>query len=106
MLASCASTRKAARDAAKLDAHSGKGACVRRPFKQYATGTYTKHARADRPSLEQRQGSRRFFPDGIAFGRKGSIGTAVTAPAFSYMGTNEDGNERMVDLTGIEPVTS
>ena len=36
MLASCASTRKAARDAAKPDAGSGKGASVRRPFKPYA----------------------------------------------------------------------
>ncbi len=47
-----------------------------------------------------------FFPDGIAFDGKGFVGTRVTAPAFSYLRTIEDRNERMVDLTGIEPVTS
>jgi protein gp37 len=34
------------------------------------------------------------------------VRTAVTAPAFSYLRPIEDGNERLVDQTGIEPVTS
>ena len=58
-------------------------------------------------SLEQRQRFQQlFFPDGIAFDGKGFVGTRVTAPAFSYLRTIETGNERMVDQTGIEPVTS
>jgi hypothetical protein len=36
----------------------------------------------------------------------GFIGTRVTAPAFSYLREIETVNERMVDQTGIEPVTS
>jgi DNA invertase Pin-like site-specific DNA recombinase len=48
-------------------------------------------------SLEQRQRFQQlFFPDGIAFNGNGFVGTAVTAPAFSYLRTIEDGNERMV----------
>jgi hypothetical protein len=48
-------------------------------------------------SLEQRQRFQQlFFPDGIAFDGKGFVGTRVTAPAFSYLRTIEDGNERMV----------
>jgi hypothetical protein len=58
-------------------------------------------------SLEQRQRFQQlFFPDGIAFDGNRFVGTRVTAPAFSYLRTIEDRNERMVDLTGIEPVTS
>jgi DNA invertase Pin-like site-specific DNA recombinase len=58
-------------------------------------------------SLERRQRFQQlFFPDGIAFDGKGFVGTRVTAPAFSYLREIETGNERMVDLTGIEPVTS
>ena len=58
-------------------------------------------------SLEQRQRFQQlFFPDGIAFDGKGFVGTRVTAPAFSYLRQTNAGNERMVDLTGIEPVTS
>jgi hypothetical protein len=50
-------------------------------------------------SLEQRQRFQRlFFPDGIAFDGNGFVGTAVTAPAFSYLRGTEGGNERMVDL--------
>jgi hypothetical protein len=49
-------------------------------------------------SLEQRQRFQQlFFPDGIAFDGKGFVGTRVTAPAFSYLRTIEDGNERLVD---------
>jgi hypothetical protein len=47
-----------------------------------------------------------FFPDGIAFDGKGFVGTRVTAPAFSYLREIETENERLVDQTGIEPVTS
>jgi len=53
-------------------------------------------------SLEQRQRFQQlFFPDGIAFDGNGFIGTRVTAPAFSYLRTIEDGNERVVDQTGV-----
>ena len=56
-------------------------------------------------SLEQRQRFQQlFFPDGIAFDGKGFVGTRVTAPAFSYLREIESENERMVDLTGIEPL--
>jgi site-specific DNA recombinase len=58
-------------------------------------------------SLEQRQRFQQlFFPEGIAFDGSAFVGTAATAPAFSYLRTIEGGNERLVDLTGIEPVTS
>jgi hypothetical protein len=58
-------------------------------------------------SLEQRQRFQQlFFPEGIAFDGNGFVGTGVTAPAFSYLRTIEERNERMVDQTGIEPVTS
>ena len=58
-------------------------------------------------SLNQRQRFQQlFFPDGIAFDGKGFVGTGVTAPAFSYLRTIEDRNERLVDLTRIELVTS
>jgi hypothetical protein len=51
-------------------------------------------------SLEQRQRSQQlFFPDGIAFDGDGFVGTRVTAPAFSYSRTSEDGNERLVAQT-------
>ena len=58
-------------------------------------------------SLEQRQRFQQlFFPDAIAFDGNGFIGTRVTAPAFSYLREIETENERVVDQTGIEPVTS
>lgn len=58
-------------------------------------------------SLEQRQRFQQlFFPEGIAFDGNGFVGTAVTAPAFNYLRPIETGNEGLVDLTGIEPVTS
>jgi hypothetical protein len=58
-------------------------------------------------SLEQRQRFQQlFFPEGIAFDGNGFVGTAVTAPAFSYLRGVGKGNEGLVDLTGIEPVTS
>ena len=58
-------------------------------------------------SLDQRQRLQQlFFPQGVAFDGNGFVGTAVTAPAFSYLQPVADGKERMVDQTGIEPVTS
>jgi hypothetical protein len=58
-------------------------------------------------SLEQRQRFQQlFFPDGISFDGNGFVGTAATAPAFSYLREIRIGNERMVDQTGVEPVTS
>lgn len=58
-------------------------------------------------SLDQRQRFQQlFFPEGMAFDGNGFVGTAVTAPAFNYLQPIEGGNERLVDLTGIEPVTS
>ncbi len=58
-------------------------------------------------SLEQRQRFQQlFFPEGIAFDGNGFVGTAVTAPAFNYLRPIETGDEGLVDLTGIEPVTS
>lgn len=58
-------------------------------------------------SLEQRQRFQQlFFPNGIAFDGNGFVGTRVTAPAFSYLRGIQTGNESLVDLTGIEPVTS
>ena len=58
-------------------------------------------------SLNQRQRFQQlFFPGGIAFDGNRFIGTGVTAPAFSYLREIRTGNEGLVDLTGIEPVTS
>jgi hypothetical protein len=50
-------------------------------------------------SLDQRQRFQQlFFSDGIAFDGNGFVGTAVTAPAFSYLVPIESGRERVVDL--------
>ena len=58
-------------------------------------------------SLDQRQRFQRlFFPEGMAFDGSAFVGTATTATAFSYLRGIEPGNEGVVDLTGIEPVTS
>jgi hypothetical protein len=58
-------------------------------------------------SLDQRQRFQQlFFPDGIAFEGNRFVRTGATAPAFSYLREIETENERMVDQTGIEPVTS
>ena len=55
-------------------------------------------------SLDQRQRLQQlFFPQGVAFDGNGFFGTAVTAPAFSYLQPVADGKERMVDQTGIAP---
>ena len=57
-------------------------------------------------SLNQRAVPTTVFPDGLAFDGNRFIGTGVTAPAFSYLREIRVGNERLVDQTGIEPVTS
>src|SRR5262249_55938205 len=58
-------------------------------------------------SLDQRQRFQQlFFPDGIAFDGKGFVRTGATAQGFSYLREIGTGNEGLVDLTGIEPVTS
>jgi hypothetical protein len=57
-------------------------------------------------SLEHHQRFQQlFFPDGIAFDGKGFVGTRVTAPAFSYLRTIEDGDERLVSHSGVEPLS-
>jgi hypothetical protein len=49
-------------------------------------------------SLDQRQRLQKlFFPQGVAFDGNGFVGTAITAPAFSYLQPVADGKERMVD---------
>ena len=42
----------------------------------------------------------------VAFDGNRFVRTGATAPAFSYLRGIETGNEGLVDLTGIEPVTS
>jgi hypothetical protein len=46
-----------------------------------------------------------FFPDGIRFDGKRLVGTGVTLPVFNYL-SPVSGSKKLVDLTGIEPVTS
>jgi hypothetical protein len=58
-------------------------------------------------SLDQRQRFQQpFFPAGIAFDGNRFVGTGATAPAFNYLREIRTENEGVVDLTGIEPVTS
>ena len=58
-------------------------------------------------SFEQRQRFQQlFFPDGIAFNGSGFVGTGATAPAFNYLREKRTENERLVDQTGLDPVTS
>jgi hypothetical protein len=58
-------------------------------------------------SLDQRQRFQQlFFPEGVAFEGNGFVGTAATARALSCLPPLGTGYERLVDLTGIEPVTS
>ena len=47
-----------------------------------------------------------FFPDGIVFDGKAFVRTALTAPAFNWLEPAEPAKKSLVDLTGIEPVTS
>jgi hypothetical protein len=58
-------------------------------------------------SLEQRQRLQQlFFPEGIAFDGKAFVRTAVTAAGFNWLQPAEPSKTSLVDLTGIEPVTS
>ena len=58
-------------------------------------------------SLEQRQRLQRlFFPEGVAFSGKAFDRTVVTSSLFEYLRPLQASNENLVDLTGIEPVTS
>ena len=47
-----------------------------------------------------------FFPDGIRFDGKKLVGTGVTLPVFNYLSPVSGSKKDLVDLTGIEPVTS
>jgi hypothetical protein len=56
-------------------------------------------------SLEQRQILQRlFFPEGVAFSGKSFDRTVVTSSLFEYLRALDGSNEKLVDLTGIEPV--
>ena len=58
-------------------------------------------------SLDQRQRLQQlFFPQGVPFDGKGFSRTAVNAAAFSYLRPIQQGDENLVDQTGVEPVTS
>src|SRR5205814_8097780 len=58
-------------------------------------------------SLAQKQRLQQvFFPDGIRFDGKKLVGTGTTLPVFNYLNPISDGKKDLVDLTGIEPVTS
>jgi hypothetical protein len=58
-------------------------------------------------SLEQRQRLQQlFFPEGISFDGKEFVRTVVTAPAFNWLQPEKPSKVSLVDLTGIEPVTS
>jgi hypothetical protein len=47
-----------------------------------------------------------FFPAGIAFDGNRFNRTAATAPLFNYVAPSEGADEKMVNQTGIEPVTA
>ena len=49
---------------------------------------------------------RLFFAAGITFDGNRFVRTGVPAPAFSYLRPIGGRNEGVVDLTGVEPVTS
>jgi site-specific DNA recombinase len=58
-------------------------------------------------SLNQKQRLQQlFFPEGVRFDGKRLVGTGLTLPVFNYLAPAEDSEVRMVDQTGIEPVTS
>ena len=58
-------------------------------------------------SLNQKQRLQQlFFPEGVRFDGKRLVGTGLTLPVFNYLASAEDSKTRVVDLTGIEPVTS
>ncbi len=58
-------------------------------------------------SLNQKQRLQKLcFPEGVRFDGKRLVGTGLTLPVFNYLAPAEDSEVRMVDQTGIEPVTS
>lgn len=58
-------------------------------------------------SLDQRQRLQRlFFPDGVPFSGKQFDRTVVTSSLFEYLRPIQGSHKNLVDLTGIEPVTS
>jgi hypothetical protein len=58
-------------------------------------------------TLDQRQRFQQLLlPEGISFDRTGFVRTVATTRAFNYLRVFDARNERMVDQTGIEPVTS
>jgi hypothetical protein len=58
-------------------------------------------------SLAQKQRLQQvFFPDGIRFDGKRLVGTGTTLPVSNYLNPISDAEKELVDLTGIEPVTS
>ena len=58
-------------------------------------------------SLNQKQRLQQvFFPDGIRFDGKRLVGTGTTLPVFNYLNPVSDEKKELVDLTGVEPVTS
>ncbi|MDE3153469.1 MAG: zinc ribbon domain-containing protein [Acidobacteriota bacterium] len=58
-------------------------------------------------SLNQKQRLQQlFFPDGMRFDGKRLVGTGATLPVFNYLGPDSEGKKDLVDLTGVEPVTS
>jgi site-specific DNA recombinase len=58
-------------------------------------------------SLNQKQRLQQlFFPDGVRFDGKMIVGTGTTLPVFNYLGSVSGQKKDLVDLTGVEPVTS
>ncbi len=58
-------------------------------------------------SLAQKQRLQQVsFPDGIRFDGKRLVGTGTTLPVFNYLDSVSDVKKDLVDLTGVEPVTS
>ncbi len=58
-------------------------------------------------SLDQKQRLQQlFFPDGVRFNGKKIVGTGTTLPVFNHLSSVSEQKKELVDLTGIEPVTS
>ena len=61
---------------------------------------------SSRRSTQKQRLQQVFFPDGIRFDGKRLVGTGVTLPVFNYLSPVSGSEKDLVDLTGIEPVTS
>jgi hypothetical protein len=60
-----------------------------------------------RSSLAQKQRLQQvFFPEKVGFDGKSLVGTGTTLPVLNYLNPISDEKKELVDLTGIEPVTS